>query len=345
MQEVAGRGGWAALVVAVLLSACTPGAEPAGPHVAQEQESAGRQASAPASAAAADGRAPAAETDLGPLLDGLPSCALDGWYIDLQINRPAQPWLAAHAPTPCKVDEGFELATFCVRGRWKGLPIDGVLLPSLTVASVRGATIPLPLEQARAIARQQLGQEFRGDLSTEAGMSPMLSADPDDPQRSWLVCTSPAVGENLSAAGNVFFSGVQMPYRHDGCRYRGSPVDFCDAPHRARIEEAIAEEQPNFKQHYLLVSVPLDDAHTRFSLMLIDRLDGKVYPVPIDAMTGEIDRDGHAPELGVIETSDEDDTFCLLGALHTGATVENGRFCFGFDGQRFTGHRTRYMRP
>ena len=35
--------------------------------------------------------------------------------------------------------------------------------------------------------------------------------------------------------------------------------------------------------------------------------------------------------------------FCLDGALLVYRVFEEGRFCFGFDGERFTGHETQYM--
>lgn len=106
--------------------------------------------------------APTAAIDLSPLLDALPTCALDGWYIDQQTARPAHPWLAANAPKPCKEDEENEIATFCVQGQWKGLPVEEVILPTMTFVSFRGARIGLPLEKARSIARQHLGQNFPG---------------------------------------------------------------------------------------------------------------------------------------------------------------------------------------
>ena len=94
--------------------------------------------------------APATATDLSPLLDALPTCALDGWYIDQQTGRPAHPWLAANAPKPCKEDGENEIATFCVQGQWKGLPVEEVILPTMTFVSFRGARIGLPLEIGRA---------------------------------------------------------------------------------------------------------------------------------------------------------------------------------------------------
>lgn len=115
-----------------------------------------------APAAGAPLAAPATATDLSPLLDALPTCALDGWYIDQQTRRPAHPWLATNAPKPCKEDGENEIATFCVQGQWKGLPVEEVILPTMTFASFRGARIGLPLEKARPIVRQRFGQDFPG---------------------------------------------------------------------------------------------------------------------------------------------------------------------------------------
>lgn len=164
--------------------------------------------------------APAAATDLSPLLDALPTCALDGWYIDQQTDRPAHPWLAANAPRPCKKDEENEIATFCVQGQWKGLPVEEVILPTMTFVSFRGAKIGLPLEKARPIVRERFGQAFPGGAPYEAGREPKLMADPEDAQRSWLLCSTPEPGGDVGSQAGVSYSGMNLPYDHDGSTLR-----------------------------------------------------------------------------------------------------------------------------
>ena len=286
---------------------------------------------------------PTATTDLSPLLDALPTCALDGWYIDQQTDRPAHPWLAANAPRPCRKDEENEIATFCVQGQWKGLPVEEVILPTMTFVSFRGARIGLPLEKARSIARQHLRQDFPGGAAYEAGREPKLLADPEDAQRSWLLCSTPELGHDVDSEGSISYSGMNLPYDHDGCSYRYSPVDFCDARHRAAIEDALQHQKPNFNQHYLLVQVDDRPEYFQRTLVLVDTRTGRATPLPFDAFTGPAGKGGDATGYGTLETGVDQQQFCLDGALLVYRVFEEGRFCFGFDGERFTGHETQYM--
>lgn len=98
----------------------------------------------------------------------------------------------------------------------------------------------------------------------------------------------------------------------------------------------------------LLLSVAvaqLDERKEYFqrSIVLIDSRDGTVYPLPIDAFSGPLVGKDGARTYGTVETSVESDTFCVSGALLVYRAFEEGRFCFGFDGVRFTGHTTQYM--
>ncbi len=251
-----------------------------------------------APAAGAPLAAPATATDLSPLLDALPTCALDGWYIDQQTRRPAHPWLATNAPKPCKEDGENEIATFCVQGQWKGLPVEEVILPTMTFVSFRGAKIGLPLEKARPIVRQRFGQEFPGGAAYEAGREPKLLADPEDAQRSWLLCSTPEPGDDLGSQAGVSYSGMNLPYDHDGCSYRYSPVDFCDARHRGAIEDALQHQKPNFNKHYLLVQVDDRPEYFQRTLVLVDTRTGRATPLPIDAFTGPAGKGGEATGYG-----------------------------------------------
>ena len=146
-----------------------------------------------------------------------------------------------------------------------------------------------------------------------------------------------------TAPGNAPYAGVVMSYPHSGCSYQYSPVDFCDAAHRAQINEAIRTQVPNFNKHYILAQLDERKEYFQRSIVLIDSRDGTVYPLPIDAFSGPlVDKEG-AREYGKVETSREADTFCVSSALLVYRAFEEGRFCFGFDGVRFTGHTTQYM--
>lgn len=136
---------------------------------------------------------------------------------------------------------------------------------------------------------------------------------------------------------------MNLPYDHDGCSYRYSPVDFCDARHRGAIEDALQHQKPNFNKHYLLVQVDDRPEYFQRTLVLVDTRTGRATPLPIDAFTGPAGKGGEATGYGTLETGVDQPQFCLDGALLVYRVFEEGRFCFGFDGERFTGHETQYM--
>jgi hypothetical protein len=114
-------------------------------------------------------------------------------------RAPGPSLVGANAPKPCKEDGENEIATFCVQGQWKGLPVEEVILPTMTFVSFRGARIGLPLEKARPIVRQRFGQDFPGGAAYEEGREPKLMADPEDAQRSWLLCSTPELGHDVDS--------------------------------------------------------------------------------------------------------------------------------------------------
>ena len=145
------------------------------------------------------------------------------------------------------------------------------------------------------------------------------------------------------ATHNAPYAGVVMNYPHSGCSYEYSPVDFCDAEHRAQIEKAIRTQAPNFNTHYILAQLDERKEYFQRTIVLINSRDGTVYPLPIDAFSGPLVDDKGAREYGRVETAPESKTFCVSGAVLVYRAFEEGRFCFGFDGLRFTGHATQYM--
>ncbi|WP_312739014.1 hypothetical protein [Stenotrophomonas sp.] len=175
-----------------------------------------------------------------------------------------------------------------------------------------------------------------------SGAGPSGAAPVPESRENAAPTAAPAAAAG-TASGNAPYAGVVMSYPHSGCSYQYSPVDFCDAAHRAQINEAIRTQAPNFNTHYILAQLDERKEYFQRSIVLIDSRDGTVYPLPIDAFSGPlVDKEG-AREYGKVETSREADTFCVSSALLVYRAFEEGRFCFGFDGVRFTGHTTQYM--
>lgn len=175
-----------------------------------------------------------------------------------------------------------------------------------------------------------------------SGAGPSGAAPVPESRENAAPTAAPAAAAG-TASGNAPYAGVVMSYPHSGCSYQYSPVDFCDAEHRAQINEAIRTQAPNFNTHYILAQLDERKEYFQRSIVLIDSRDGTVYPLPIDAFSGPlVDKEG-AREYGKVETSREADTFCVSSALLVYRAFEEGRFCFGFDGVRFTGHTTQYM--
>jgi len=175
-----------------------------------------------------------------------------------------------------------------------------------------------------------------------SGAGPSGAAPVPESRENASPTVAPAAAAG-TAPGNAPYAGMVMSYPHSGCSYQYSPVDFCDAAHRAQINEAIRTQVPNFKTHYILAQLDERKEYFQRSIVLIDSRDGTVYPLPIDAFSGPlVDKEG-AREYGKVETSPEADTFCVSSAMLVYRAFEEGRFCFGFDGLRFTGHTTQYM--
>ncbi|WMJ69516.1 hypothetical protein [Stenotrophomonas sp. 24(2023)] len=176
------------------------------------------------------------------------------------------------------------------------------------------------------------GAAGQGEPAQQPGQPGASAASPDG-----------ASATHRRPPGNAPYAGVIINYPHSGCSFAYSPVDFCDADHRAQIETAIRTQAPNFNRHYLLAVLQERKAYFQQSIVLIDSRDGTVFPLPIDAFSGRLAGTGGATSEGTVETAVDSDTFCVSGALLVYRAFEQGRFCFGFDGQRFTGHPTQYM--
>lgn len=178
------------------LAACGNGA-PQGGAQGGAQEDATRSAQAAVEAQiAADARAAEGEAPLPgdpdsteTLFDGLLDCQPKGWYLSAESGRPANPYLARHAPEPCERDEEFGMAYFCVKADFHGLPVERVVAHLGTAPTPIGILIDLPLDQARARARKSLGSDFPEDERSQRGERPKLGPQGDNTQKSQLMCT------------------------------------------------------------------------------------------------------------------------------------------------------------
>lgn len=145
------------------------------------------------------------------------------------------------------------------------------------------------------------------------------------------------------AARNHPYSSVHIAYASDECSFQFSPVDFCDERHLAEIKNAINVSKPNFNGKFILLSLPERSQYLQRSLVAIDTTSGVVYPVPIDAYSGVTNEDGFPRRLGRLKFDLHSSKVCIYGAIVAYHMIEDGKFCFVFDGDRFVGHHTPYM--
>ncbi|MDA8486829.1 hypothetical protein NNO07_27535 [Pseudomonas resinovorans] len=79
------------------------------------------------------------------------------------------------------------------------------------------------------------------------------------------------------------------------------------------------------------------------SIIVVDPATGYFYPVPIDFFSGTPTPNDPGGEFGKIEYSLERRSVCLTGEIVVYRTIKTGKFCFDFDGEKFTGFNTEYM--
>ncbi|MDH6147998.1 MULTISPECIES: hypothetical protein [Paraburkholderia] len=153
--------------------------------------------------------------------------------------------------------------------------------------------------------------------------------------------------KDLAATPNHAFDQVKIAYAHDQCSFKFSPVDFCDDRHVFEIKKAIATEAANFNGHYILLSINewKPSAHYGDSLVVIDTLTGIVYPLPFDYYSGQINmKNSHMLKKPNLNFSLKSNKICIDGSILVYRAMTNGNFCFEFDGEKFTGYQTEYMR-
>lgn len=136
---------------------------------------------------------------------------------------------------------------------------------------------------------------------------------------------------------------VEMGYRNDGCSFLHSPVNFCDERHLSLMAEAIAHRKPDFHRRYILLTIPEWPEYRQSSVVAIDPALPAAYPVPIDAFSGPVGKSGDPTTQGKLMYGLDSNEICIDGAILAYKAIKNGRFCFTFQAERFTGYRTAYM--
>ena len=124
------------------------------------------------------------------MLSGFERCDFRDVYLDLETGKPVHPYLLERGLEPCEISD--ELAYFCIDEEFHGLPVSRLMVPASTF-DLHGLFIDLPLAQARSISKARLGSEFREDQDSADGKAPELLPDPQDPNRSVLMCNQKAV--------------------------------------------------------------------------------------------------------------------------------------------------------
>jgi hypothetical protein len=155
------------------------------------------------------------------------------------------------------------------------------------------------------------------------------------------------VGNERSAANiakrNHSFTRIDLVYQEAGCSFDTSPVDFCDENHMRLINNAIKQQQPNFNQHYILLTIAVWPEYHQRSVVAINTKTGVVYPLPIDVYSGPLDKAGNPRKDGKITFSLNSKQVCIDGAILAYRSVKEGKFCFSMLDNKFVGHHTPYM--
>ena len=152
--------------------------------------------------------------------------------------------------------------------------------------------------------------------------------------------------ESLAVAKNHSFDGVKISYSHNECSFMYSPVDFCDERHTAEMKDALANRVANFNEHYILLKIKewRPSEYYGDSVVAIDVQTGIAYPMPFDYYSGSINmRNSKAIKKPKLTFSANSNKVCIEGSILVYRATTNGRFCFDFDGDRFTGYHTEYM--
>lgn len=165
-----------------------------------------------------------------------------------------------------------------------------------------------------------------------------------------VVCGTGAVtchAKSLVNTTNHPFDHVEIVYSHNyECSFMYSPIDFCDERHISEIKGAIASQAANFNGHYILLKIKewRPSEYYGDSVVIIDIQTGVVYPMPLDYYTGAVNMENSKvmgkPKLTFSANSNK---VCIDGSILVYRATTNGKFCFKFEGNKFSGYQTEYM--
>ncbi len=119
------------------------------------------------------------------MLSGFDQCQFKDVYIDLITKKPVHLYFLERELQPCEIKEG--MAYFCLTERYYGLPVYKLMVPSGTF-DIHAMYIALPINESRNMIRKKFGTEYRESGLSDIGEKPVLLANPNDPNKSILMC-------------------------------------------------------------------------------------------------------------------------------------------------------------
>jgi hypothetical protein len=117
---------------------------------------------------------------------GFETCELPGLYIDEYGAGPGNTYLERIEVKACGQSE--EIAYFCVDEDFHGLRVEKIAVPRSTLP-VFALYLSSDFATARSILHAGLGTDFVLSQASARGEQPELVVDPDDPEKSILICT------------------------------------------------------------------------------------------------------------------------------------------------------------
>lgn len=156
-----------------------------------------------------------------------------------------------------------------------------------------------------------------------------------------IILTVSVLCSCFSSAENLPKPQITIGYKsQDGCSFMYSPVYYCDKKHLDEYSVAIRHGRQNFFKDFVLVTILERPYYHQHSVAVVNKETGKVYPVPIDVYSGT---PGKGNPDGQLEFSSSSNRLCIVGDVLVYRSIKSGRFCFYFEGERFSGYKTTYM--
>lgn len=123
-----------------------------------------------------------AQTTLEDQFQGFESCNIKNTFLDPVSHKPSGDYFVERKLEPCRIDE---VAFYCVNDTFYSLYVSKVAIPYVGPFSVHAVY----LKEGPAIVEAALRAQFKDlKLNHEDGTSPMLIADPKQPEGSVFYC-------------------------------------------------------------------------------------------------------------------------------------------------------------